>query len=205
MGGGDARAQSADAAGDAERDRALVRRMVAGEGAALTALARIYKGNVWGLAMRYARDTDAAADIVQAALKEMWDRRAEYDPARPVIAWMLRIVKTRALNYIRDEKTRDRRERDAEETSALQKARPGMELAELRLMRERLLPALEELTEEQRRTVELVYFEELSHSEAAARTGQTKSTVGSQVRLALVKLRKALGGGEGAEPSESTG
>ena len=177
------------------RDHALARRMAVGDDAALGALFRIYKANLWALAMRIARDPEVAKDVVQKTLEEVWDRRSAYDPAvGTVVGWMLTIVRRRALDHRRDERTRARHEDAAMEEAEHIAVHPAMELAELRLMRDRLVPALDALTKEQRRVVELSFFEGHSRGEIARATGEPEGTVASHLRLAMVKLRRALAG-----------
>ncbi len=57
-----------------------------------------------------------------------------------------------------------------------------------------LAAALGELPPEQRMVVELAYFEGLSQSEIAARTGDPLGTVKTRARLALEKLGDLLSG-----------
>jgi RNA polymerase sigma-70 factor (ECF subfamily) len=54
--------------------------------------------------------------------------------------------------------------------------------------------ALQDLSTEQREAVELAYFEGLTHSEIAARTGDPLGTVKTRLRAAVEKLKKKLPG-----------
>jgi RNA polymerase sigma-70 factor (ECF subfamily) len=183
----------------AARDRGLVRRMVAGDDAALSALVRIYKGNLWGLATSIVRNREAARDVVQVALLEIWDRRAEYDAAVGTVAgWMLNIVRSRALDHLRAEARRAAHEAEAAGEAARASAeetlpgRPGLEQAELQVLRRWLAPAVAALPEEQRRVMELSFEAGLTRAEVAVATGQPEGTVASQLRLAMRKLRAEM-------------
>ena len=63
-----------------------------------------------------------------------------------------------------------------------------------RLDREQVNAALATLPDAQREALELAYFGGLSQSEIAERLGVPLGTVKSRVRLALVAMRRELGG-----------
>ena len=63
---------------------------------------------------------------------------------------------------------------------------------ERNLLMEKVRGVLKNLPLEQQKSLELAYFEGLSHSEIAERTGDALGTVKTRIRLALIGLRKAL-------------
>jgi RNA polymerase sigma-70 factor (ECF subfamily) len=64
--------------------------------------------------------------------------------------------------------------------------------AERNAMMEKVRGVLSNLPQEQRKSLELAYFEGLSHTEIASRTGDPLGTVKTRIRLALISLRKAF-------------
>jgi RNA polymerase sigma-70 factor (ECF subfamily) len=60
-------------------------------------------------------------------------------------------------------------------------------------MMEKVSGVLKDLPMEQQKSVEMAFFEGLTHSEIAARTGDPLGTVKTRIRSALMTLRKAIG------------
>jgi RNA polymerase sigma-70 factor (ECF subfamily) len=56
----------------------------------------------------------------------------------------------------------------------------------------RVKGALENLSSEQRAAIELAYFEGLTHSEIASRTGDPLGTVKTRIRTAVESLKRTL-------------
>jgi RNA polymerase sigma-70 factor (ECF subfamily) len=64
--------------------------------------------------------------------------------------------------------------------------------AERNLLLKKIRGAMLSLPDEQKQSVELAFFEGLSHSEIAEKTGDPLGTVKTRIRLALMTIRKAL-------------
>jgi RNA polymerase sigma-70 factor (ECF subfamily) len=64
--------------------------------------------------------------------------------------------------------------------------------AEHNALLEKVQKVLRELPIEQQKSMELAFFEGLSHSEIAEKTGDPLGTVKTRIRLALISLRKAF-------------
>jgi RNA polymerase sigma-70 factor, ECF subfamily len=173
-------------AGDA--DELLLRRVAAGDARALRKLYDRCAPVVLALALRILRNRAEAEDTLQDAFLEAWRRAGAFDARRgSATAWILAIARSRALDRLRARSSADRAAQAAarEEMAA---PSPPIESAERRQERERLQRALSALPPEQRQTLELAYFEGLTQSEIAARTGDPLGTVKTRCRLALDKL-----------------
>jgi RNA polymerase sigma-70 factor (ECF subfamily) len=57
---------------------------------------------------------------------------------------------------------------------------------------EKVRTIMQELPQEQQTSMELAFFDGLTHSEIAEKTGDPLGTVKTRIRLALISIRKAL-------------
>jgi RNA polymerase sigma factor (sigma-70 family) len=183
------------------RDEDLLRRIGAGDDQAFRELFGRYATVAHALAFRLVRQAQVAEEIVQEAFLSVWRHPDRYDVARgSVRSWLMGTVHHRAVDAVRREQAQRRR---AEQASGLG---PGViedpiddVVAAIDLPRERKLvrAALGELPEEQREVIQRMYFEGLSQSQIAERTGLPLGTVKSRTLLAMRRLRAHLGEGSG--------
>jgi len=182
-----------------EEERSLVRRLKARDERALSQLYDLLAPWVLGLACRILQDEDEAEEVVGDVFAQVWRRVDQHDALRgPLVPWILSIARNRALDLLRRRRRwwrkADRWEhahaaeaRDPEPAAAPHEAAvPGWPL------HRQVHAALAALPAEQRQLVLLAYFEGLTHSEIARRTGQPLGTVKTRLRLAHQKLTEAL-------------
>jgi RNA polymerase sigma-70 factor (ECF subfamily) len=183
--------------GDAPRDEDLLRRVGSGDDGAFRELFGRYAAVANALAFRLVRQAQMAEEIVQEAFLAVWRHPDRYDRARgSVRAWLLGTVHHRAVDVVRREQAQRRRADevagsrgfvdDPAEEVVTAVDRPG----ERRLVRE----ALEDLPAEQADVIRMMYFDGLSQTQIAARTGLPLGTVKSRTLLAMRRLRARLGG-----------
>ncbi len=168
-----------------------LRRAGRGEADALRSLYERYAPIVFAVALRIVTNRTESEEVVQDTFLEVWRRAGEYDPRRgSPIAWIVTIGRTRAIDRLRARAAQDRMLAQVDVAPAT--ARSPAELTEGRQARERVQAALAELPAEQRRVLELAYFEGLSQSEIAKKTGDALGTVKTRVRLGMEKLSATL-------------
>jgi RNA polymerase sigma-70 factor (ECF subfamily) len=174
---------------------ATLRAVVARDADALAALYDATIGRVHAVSRAILRDEHDAEEVSCDVYTQVWSTAARYDASRgPVLAWLLTIARSRALDRLRARGVRARFfvPMDAPDEAAAEVA-PAPDSALALLEREsEVRRALEDLTEERRRLVLMAYFGDMSHGEIAAATGLPLGTVKSHLRRALFALREAL-------------
>jgi RNA polymerase sigma factor (sigma-70 family) len=178
-------------------DEALLLRVGTGDERAFRELFARYASVAHALAFRLVRQAQVAEEIVQEAFLAVWRTPERYDPARgSVRSWLMGTVHHRAVDAVRREQAQRRR---ADQAAAL--APRVLEdpiedvVAALDLPRERRLvqKALAGLPDEQRDVIHRMYFDGMSQSQIAERTGLPLGTVKSRTLLAMRRLRTHLG------------
>jgi len=165
-------------------------RMVQRDEAALEALYDRYAGLLSSVLNRILRDTQAAEEILQDIFYQLWRTAAQFDPSRGSLpGWLMVIARNRAISRLRQHNPAAGEEL-LENTVSLPFNLEGV-IAQRELLG-RVKGAIETLPKEQRAAVELAYFEGLTHSEIAERTGDPLGTVKTRLRTALETLKRAM-------------
>jgi RNA polymerase sigma-70 factor (ECF subfamily) len=168
-----------------------------GDGSGLATLYDRYARVVYSLALRIVQVEAEAEDVVQDVFSQMFRQAARYDERRGTVSsWLLTIARTRAIDRVRARKRLpDSRFGREPETAAENVPDPRADQESQTLTDEqvtRVRRALEDLPAEQRKAIELAYYDGLSQSEIAAQLKEPLGTVKSRIRSAMTKLRDAL-------------
>lgn len=171
-------------------DAALIDRLVQRDESALAVLYDRYAGVISSVVHRILRDNQAVEEILQDIFLQLWNAASRFDASRGSLpAWLVVIARNRAISRLR-------RHNPAAGDALLE----GMAVSPFNLessaarqqLVERVKASIENLPKEQRAAVELAFFEGLTHSEIAARTGDPLGTVKTRLRSALETLRRTL-------------
>lgn len=126
---------------------------------------------------------------MQTVIIEAWRKRQRYDPSRPLEAWLLTILRRRAIDQLRKRKPAVVDLDTAGELSGTD----GRETAERVAIAFDMRRALNELPRPQREILVLTYFGGLSQSQVATRIGTPLGTIKTRTARGLQRLASLIG------------
>jgi RNA polymerase sigma-70 factor (ECF subfamily) len=147
-----------------------------------------YSSIVYAVALRVLQDTGAAEDVLQEIFMQLWRNPGSFDSSRGnMAAWLAVIARNRAIDSLR----RRRPEDDIENVVVSVEPDLATETDRSRAM-DKVRGALEQMPAAQRKTLEMAYFEGLTHTEIAKKTGEPLGTIKTRIRTGLLTLRKTF-------------
>src|SRR5262249_41595198 len=166
---------------------ALMGRIARGDETALGELYDATSSRVYGLSLQMLREREAAEETALDVFVQVWRSRQQYDPARgTVIAWLLTLARTRAIDQLRSRARRAGREAPLPVLDDILDTAPDPEQTTVAGQKARAVRrALRSLTGEQRAALEAAYFGGLSHSEVAESLRVPLRTAETRIRDGL--------------------
>ena len=169
-------------------DMGLLTRIQSGDQEAMSALFDRYGTMVYSVALRVLKDAGEAEDVMQEIFVQVWKNPGAFVWGKGSLGgWLVVVARNRSIDMIRR-----RRPTEQVELFALPSSTNLAREAERDSLLGKIRGVMVSLPEEQRKSVELAFFEGLSHSEIAEKTGDPLGTVKTRIRLALTTIRKAL-------------
>jgi RNA polymerase sigma-70 factor, ECF subfamily len=142
--------------------------------------------------MRAGSTPTAAEELAQEAMLAVWQKARLFDPARAgVSTWIFTIARNLRIDTLRRERHPSELMPDpAEEPEAPMQADRALVMAQQEV---RIRSALSLLPPEQAEVIRKAFFEDKVHAEIEKELGIPLGTVKSRLRLAMTRLRAALG------------
>ena len=169
-------------------DLELVTAVRAGDQGAMAALYDRYSSIVYSVALRVLQDAGSAEDVLQDIFMQLWRNPGAFDSSRgSLAAWLAVITRNRSIDALR----RRRPESNIEDVVVSVEADLASEAERSRAMG-KVRSVLEAMPAAQRSALEMAYFEGLTHSEIAAKTGEPLGTIKTRIRTGLLLLRKVF-------------
>ncbi len=159
-----------------------------GDEQAMASIFDRYSKVVYSVALRVLRDPSGAEDVLQEIFMQIWRNPDSFIATRGSLGgWLAVVSRNRSIDALRR-----RRPTDNIDDMPLASSYNLANEAELHSLMEKARGAIQMLPVEQRKTLEMAFFDGLTHSEIAEMTGDPLGTVKTRIRSALLTVRKAF-------------
>lgn len=179
-------------------DEDLLQRVGRGDSRAFDQIYDRMAPRIFGLLRQMMHDEREAEDVLQDGFVLLWERASAYDPERSkAFTWVVMLFRHKAIDRMRMLGRRNRLvESEVLEQTTLSAPADGGTNDEQAGERGTVVrEALDELSKEQRRLIELAFLKGLTHHVIAESLGIQPGTVKTHIRNGLLRLRDRLKGG----------
>jgi RNA polymerase sigma-70 factor (ECF subfamily) len=171
-----------------EDDPSLLALVQLGDERAMASIYDRYSKLVYSVALRVLRDPASAEDVLQEVFMQIWRDPDSFTAARGSLGgWLAIVSRNRSIDSLR----RKRPSTNVDDVALASNFNLAGE-AERNSLMELARAVILKLPVEQRKTLEMAFFDGLTHSEIAEMTGDPLGTVKTRIRSALLTLRKAF-------------
>ncbi len=174
----------------------ILSRVARGESGATEACIEQYGGLVWSLARRFCPTRELAEDAVQDAFVSVWKSADRFDPEQgSEVTFIATIARRRIIDRVRRSgKPVGTMPVDAADSVVSAPASTGTK-AEQSEEIQAAVRALNELSPDQQKVIQLSVLRGLSHQQIAESTGMPLGTVKTHLRRGLIRVRELLAEG----------
>ena len=169
-------------------DATLVLGIRSGNEQAMAQLYDQYSPIVYSVALRVLGEPSAAEDVLQEVFMQLWRTPDSFDASRGSLAgWLAVITRNRAIDFLR------KRRPESQISEVVVSVEPDLaSKAEWSRVAEKIRIVLRDMAAPQRSALEMAFFEGLTHTEIAQKTGEPLGTIKTRIRAGLATLRKAF-------------
>jgi len=169
-------------------EKSLIDRVRVREQQAMAEIFDRYAGLVYSVALRVLNDSGHAEDVMQEIFFQLWRNPDSFSSSRGSLgAWLLVVARNRAIDQLRQ-----RRPAEPVDEVLVASTMNLQSEAERNIIMKRVEGIIGGLPREQQQSLQMAFFDGLSHSEIAEKTGQPLGTIKTRIRSALTSLRKRL-------------
>ncbi len=175
-------------------DATLVQQLLQKDVSAFEQLYDRHSRAVYSLVLRILQQAGTAEEVVQDVFLQLWRNARQYDESRgPFVPWLLTLARNRALDTLRLKSERQRRREDPTEALPSTAASPDyVKQLDAKRRGDKVRALMASLNPQQKKAIEMAYFEGLSHREIAAALREPLGTVKSWIRNGLLRLKEEL-------------
>ena len=169
-------------------DASLMSRVLANDQSAMAEIFDRYGSLVYSVALRILKDPGQAEDVLQEIFIQIWRNPGKFAEGRGSLpAWLAVVARNRAIDHLRQRRPSE----SFGDVVVASTVNLASEVERNNLI-EKVRSVMSGLPAQQQRMVELAFFEGMTHSEIAVRTGEPLGTVKTRIRSALASLRKEI-------------
>jgi RNA polymerase sigma-70 factor, ECF subfamily len=183
---------------NAAEEARLLADIAQGNPESLEAFHRQYHSLLFSCAYGVLNNREAAEDVVQDVLLQLWQKAQTYSEARgKALTWVISMTRNKAIDRLRAIQRRSRLYERAGEQE-----KTGLQFDDRDSLREALRnergaavrAALDILNDEQRESIRMAFFEDMPYHAVANRLGVRLGTIKARIRRGMARMRQALHG-----------
>lgn len=170
----------------------LLHRTAEGDREAFAALYQHSSQRLYGLLLHWLKERELAADVLQEGYIKIWLKAGEFQYRKgSPMAWMFSVMRNQAIDLMRQNQRQPSRVNLDDVTPLLADPTAGpQQHSESRELQARIQQCLQGLHAQQQRAIRLVFFHDLSHTQAAEQLGLPLGTVKTWIRRGLLAMRE---------------
>jgi RNA polymerase sigma-70 factor (ECF subfamily) len=180
-------------------DDELILLVQGGDRRSFDILVKRYQRRIYFLALRMARDPDAADDLAQETFVKAYFAITSFTIGRRFYTWLYRICMNLSINYLNKSRHAIPASRFDEDEEVLEREAPGPDAADTLISKEKteeIETAIDSLSAKYKSVLVLRVYEDMSYEDIAGTLGISVGTVMSRLFRARQKLLETLGESE---------
>lgn len=177
------------------KDLPTLVKIATGDASAFQRLYDRHSATLFGIVLRIVRDEAIAEEVLQDAFIQVWETADSWSEVRgSELAWLIVIARSRALDTVRNRRTRGDYETAASLEPVSWSRRPSDPYESIAAKRDRtaILKAMSEIPAEQSEAVTLAFFHQLTHREVARRLSLPLGTIKTRIKLGIEKISRSI-------------
>lgn len=160
--------------------------------AAFDILYERYSQLVFNLGNKIVKDHDYAGEVLQSVFVQIWNKADTYNKNKGAVStWIINITRNKSIDILRKTK-KQKLNVDLDLDNMESDTNYDFTLSERSERREVIMKAMESISPEQKKIIELIYFEGYTHKEASEILDIPLGTAKTRIHLGIAKLRDKL-------------
>jgi len=175
---------------DKDREAQMVQLLLSRDGQSLALLYERYSAALFGIIRGMINDEELGREVLQDAFVKIWQNADKYDATKGrLFTWMVQVTRRLAIDSIRSKQFKTDRKTDMLPDSVSNSSSLSEEtnLKDIGLRR-----VVEQLDEQHRSIITLLYFQDYTQKEVSEELGIPLGTVKTRTRKAMERLRDIL-------------